>query len=406
MDEHRPDRWTEDGRDGAPMRRRRRRSRGARLATAVLAAGTAALALTAWQHLRSAGPLPTFGSIPSLGGTGTALSSTRLSVAAIARKVDPAVVDINVTLAFGQGTASGTGMILTPSGEVLTNNHVVQGASRITVTVAGHPEPYTARVLGVDPTADVALLQLDGAAGLPTVMLGNSATVSVGQPVVAIGNALGLGGTPTVTRGTIVAKNQSIFAQDATGGGEELHGLLETSAALEPGDSGGPLVNLAGQVIGMDTAAAGPAFGHPYRRWYVARPASRAGFAIPINTAAAIAREIARGQVGGGIVRGAPAFLGVEVTDVQELPPMEQAQLGTDSGAVVVGVAPGSAAAGAGLAPGDVITALGGRAVSDAAALQQAIRQHEPGQSVPVTWITPGGQSETATVQLGTGPVP
>ncbi|MCL8206853.1 MAG: S1C family serine protease [Actinomycetia bacterium] len=409
MDEQRPVRWTKD--DGGWPGRGRRRRRGAgaaRLVTAVLAATTAVLAFAAWRQMRAEGLAPLVQQVAGAvgGATGTVLRTPPLSPAAVAARVDPAVVDINVTLAFGQGTASGTGMILTSSGEVLTNNHVVQGASVIRVTVAGRPRPYVARVLGVDPTADVALLQLEGASGLPTVTLGNSDAVSVGQPVVAIGNALGLGGTPSVTQGTITAKNQSIFAQDATGGGEELHGLLETSAALQPGDSGGPLVNLAGQVIGMDTAAAGPAYGHSYRRWYVAQAPSAAGFAIPINTAVRIAREIAQGRTGDGIVRGSPAFLGVEVTDVQELRPLEQAQLGTDSGAVVVGVAPGSPAAAAGLTPGDVITGLGGQSVADAASLQQLIRAHQPGASVSVSWVTPGGQAETAVVRLAAGPVP
>ena len=193
-------------------------------------------------------------------------------------------------------------MIVTSSGEVLTNNHVVEGATMISVSITGRTQPVSATVVGVDPTHDVAVLQLQGVSGLPYVSLGDSSTVKLGTSVVAIGNALGLGGTPTVTSGQITALNRSIKASDqASSTPESLSNLLQTDAQIQPGDSGGPLVNSSGQVIGMDTAAAssdgGPAI----------------GFAIPINQARTIAQNIVSGNATGSIILGLSAFLGVDV---------------------------------------------------------------------------------------------
>jgi putative serine protease PepD len=222
-----------------------------------------------------------------LGSSGTAAdnvvhvaSSTNLTgnqspnVASIASKVDPAVVSVTsqVTLdvsggglalgGFGgnyqeQETLEGTGMIVTSSGEVVTNNHVIDGANSITVNLDGSSKSYTATVIGTDPSADVALLQIHGVSGLPTVTFGNSSNLAVGDPVVAIGNALALGSSPTVTTGIISAENRTITAANDTGGTETLTGMLQTDAPINPGNSGGPLLNSAGQVIGMNTAGAG-----------------------------------------------------------------------------------------------------------------------------------------------------
>ncbi len=174
---------------------------------------------------------------------------------ALAAMVDPAIVDINTKLSYENAIAAGTGMVLTGNGVVLTSNHVIEGATTISVVSVATRKDYPAHVLGVSRTADVAVIQMDGASGLPTIVAGTAPPVP-GDPVVAIGNAGGLGGSPTVTTGTVEATDQSIIASDPSAGtSEQLDGLIETSAGLQPGDSGGALVNGSGQVIGMNTAA-------------------------------------------------------------------------------------------------------------------------------------------------------
>ena len=183
------------------------------------------------------------------------------NVATIAAQVDPAVVSVtseavvNVSNGFGgfggsyqeQATLEGTGMIVTSSGEVITNNHVIEGARSISVNLDGSTKSYAAKLVGTDPTDDVALLQIEGVSGLPTVTFGNSSSIQVGDPVVAIGNALALGSSPTVTTGIISAENRTITAADGSGNSETLHGLFQTDAAINPGNSGGPLVDSAGR---------------------------------------------------------------------------------------------------------------------------------------------------------------
>jgi S1-C subfamily serine protease len=215
---------------------------------------------------------------------GFASGSGTLSVAQIAKMVEPGVVDITSTLGEQGGEDEGTGMIITSTGDVLTNNHVVADATSITAQIDGTGHVYHLKVLGVDPTADVALLQLEGGSSFATVTLGNSSTVQVGSSVVAIGNALALEGAPTVTSGTISAINRSITASDdSTNSSENLSGLLQTDASINPGNSGGPLINTTGEVIGMNTAAATGS---------AAQAATNIGFAIPINTALAIVHQI------------------------------------------------------------------------------------------------------------------
>jgi S1-C subfamily serine protease len=185
-----------------------------------------------------------------------AASTTALTTSQIANKVDPGLVDIVSNLGYQNAEAAGTGQVMTSSGEVLTNNHVIDGATSIKATDIGNGRTYTAKVVGYDQTDDVAVLQLQGASGLATVSFGDSSQVTVGQNVVALGNAEGKGGTPAVATGTVTALNQSITAGDeGSGSSENLTGMIETNAPIQPGDSGGPLVNSAGQVIGIDTAA-------------------------------------------------------------------------------------------------------------------------------------------------------
>jgi S1-C subfamily serine protease len=283
------------------------------------------------------------------------------------------------------GRAEGTGMVLTSSGEVLTNNHVIRGATTIRVVLPGTGRSYTAKALGYSVSKDVALLKANRASNLKTIALGNSSTVRVGHAVTATGNAGG-SGTLTSSSGRVTALARAITVSDNDGAGQRLTGLIETSSELEPGDSGGPLFNSAHKVIGMNTAAS---VGYVFRG---SRDAD--GYAIPINTAVAIAKQIEAGKSSTTVHVGATAFLGVSVA----------ADDMSGSGAAIAGVVPGGAAAAAGLAPGDVITSIGGRTVSSSASLRSALLLQKPGARVSVTYVDMTGASGTVTVTLASGP--
>ncbi|MDQ6615562.1 MAG: S1C family serine protease [Actinomycetota bacterium] len=326
-------------------------------------------------------PTPSGGTTPTQPATGSVPSDA----AAIATKVTPGIVDINIQLGYQGGAAAGTGMVLTSSGEVLTNNHVVKGATTISVTIPSTRRTYSATVVGTDPTEDVAVIQLRGASGLKTIPIGNSGTVTSGDAVVAMGNAGGVGGAPSVVTGTVQAVDQTITASDQGGGNAEtLTGLIQTNTPIQPGDSGGPLANNQGQVIGMDTAASSA------RRFSGGAPVS---FAIPINRALSIAQQIESGQASSTVHIGQPAFLGVSLSASS-----------VGSGALVTGVASGTPAAGAGMAAGDAITAINGTSVTSASGLTAAMQGHRPGDRVTVAWTTQAGTSRTATITLGAGP--
>ncbi|MBV9821226.1 MAG: trypsin-like peptidase domain-containing protein, partial [Actinobacteria bacterium] len=294
------------------------------------------------------------------------------------------VVDITTTLNYGQGKAAGTGIVLTSTGEILTNNHVVQDSTAITVTVVSTGKSYTATVVGTDPTDDVSVLQLKNASGLATAKLAGSDTVAVGDKVTAVGNAGGKGGTPTAAPGTVTGLNQSLTASDANGSNaERLTGMIEISAAIEAGDSGGPLYNAGGSVIGIDTAASSSS----------GRFASAAvtGYAIPIARALGIADQMEAGQASSTIHLGYPAFLGVELS------PNSQS-------ATISGVVDGSAAAKAGLQAGDTVTAVDNTAISTAGGLSSTMEKYRPGNTVRLRYTDSSGQSHTVTVTLGAGP--
>jgi S1-C subfamily serine protease len=357
----------------------------------------------------SSGSFTPFGgsSTTTPSGSGSSGSSASVNASSVAAKVDPGLVDIDVTLGYLSEAAAGTGQVLTSSGEVLTNNHVIDGATTIKATDIGNGQTYTASVVGYDRTGDLAIIQLHGASGLSTVSIGDSSKVSVGQSIVAIGNAGGVGGTPSVAPGTVTTLNQSITASDDGGGNsEQLSGLIEVNADVQPGDSGGPLVNTAGQVVGIDTAAAEDSFSST----------SGDGYAIPINTAMTIAKQIEASRSSSTVHIGATAFLGVLVA-----PTFAQCQessglgglggLGgegdsgsTTAGAAVCETTSGSPAASAGLNEGDVITSLGGQTVTTPQSLSTIIAAYHPGASVPMTWVDTEGSSHNATVQLGSGP--
>ena len=234
-------------------------------------------------------------------------------------------------------------------------------------------------MVGHDQTHDIALLQLKSASGLTTADIDDD-TVSVGDAVTAVGNAGGTGGTPSAVSGTITALDQSITATDESGGdAEQLTGLLETDADVEAGDSGGPLYDTAsGEIVGMDTAASSGG--------------DVVGYAIPISTALSIAQQIVGGVDDATIHQGYPAFLGVSLNPAGA------------TGAAVAGVLSGGPAEQAGLAAGDVITAVDGTAVGSADDLGSVLAGHDPGDSVAVAWTDAAGAAHTAQVTLATGP--
>jgi S1-C subfamily serine protease len=327
-----------------------------------------------------------------------ATSAPTIDVATVAAATDPAVVDVDTVLdgLEGGGAAAGTGMVVSPNGLIVTNNHVVQGADTVTVVVPGHGS-RTASVIGTDPSADVAVLKVAGLSGLPTVQFGDSSTAIVGDPVVAIGNALGLGGAPTVTQGIISATGRTITASDETGANPEtLRGLLQTDAPIAPGNSGGPLVDAADQVIGMDTAGAS-----------AGTTGASLGFAIPSTTVLSVADQIEAHKDLPGLVYGRQAFLGVDVVDSSPAGGVGFGSAATTPtatpGVVVAAVDPTSPAAGAGIESGDVITAVDGQATATTTALSNAVEAKKPGQVVSLTVTTPAG---TGTVQVHLAPAP
>jgi S1-C subfamily serine protease len=308
-------------------------------------------------------------------------SGAPLDPATIASRIDPAIVDISVTIG-GQGQGQATGMILTSSGEVLTNNHVVEGATSVSVQVNGTGPTYQATVIGVDPTDDVALIQMNGVSGLPTVPLGNSSSVAVGDQIVALGNALGRGGSPAVTPGVVTNLDQTITVAGRSGGDETLSGMMQVRAAIQPGDSGGPIVDSSGRVVAMTTAGSARA-----------RRSGGVGFGVPIDAAMSIARQI---QSGGGpnILPGHRGILGIEVSGTPA----------TGGGATVVGVQSGSPAAGAGMTSGSVITRVDGSPIVSSDGLTKYLQGHKPGDVVSVRWLDAAGRQHDARIKLASGP--
>ena len=295
------------------------------------------------------------------------------------------VVDIVTELKYQGGEAAGTGMILTSNGEVLTNNHVVNGATSIKVTVVSTGATYNATVVGTDPTEDVAVVQLQNASGLQTAKTADSSKVQAGDAVTAVGNAGGVGGTPSAATGSVIATGQSLTASDENGSNAEtLNDMIQIDADVQAGDSGGPLYNASDKVIGMDTAASSSnSIGYGGQ--------TAEAYAIPINRALSIADQIESGHETSTIHIGSPAFLGVGLQD-------------STNGAVVTDVASGTPAEQAGLSAGDVITSLGGKTVDSAEALSTAIAAHNPGDHVTLGWTDQSGQSHSESITLIAGP--
>jgi S1-C subfamily serine protease len=427
------------GQPGGPRPERRRNHPLLYVLVAVVAAALGAGAVFALQA-KSSSPsssssfspqdVPSPAGSPGSGNTNT----SGIDEQAVATKVQPGLVDITASLRYTGQVFEGTGMVLSSSGLVLTNNHVVDGSTGLTATVVSSGRKYRAQIVGTDAKDDVALLRLVGVSGLKTVQVGDSSKVTLGSPVVALGNAGGAGGTPTVTSGTITALNRTITASDAgSGHSETLHNMLQTNAQIAEGDSGGPLANAAGQVIGMNTAANTQSFGPQ---------GSSEGFAIRINHALALAHQMAAGSGSASIRIGQPAFMGIAVASSpssaasSDESPQQQLQqlngtarqfggginsngrcLGNGAGnPVPASIAPASTgtliagafchapAAAAGLTGGDVILSINGRAVGAPTSLTSVLAKYHPGDQVSVTWMDTSGQRHTSTVTLTTGP--
>lgn len=295
------------------------------------------------------------------------------------------VVVINTNLSYANASAAGTGMVISGSGEVLTNNHVIRGATSIRVVdpMTGHR--YAASVVGYAIGADVAVLRLAKASRLATVSVGSSSNLHRGQAVIAVGNAGGTGKL-TSASGTITALGRSIRVREDSGGAARLSGLIQTDAELQPGDSGGPLLDASGRVIGM--AAAGSS-------GFAFQSGGNEGYAIPINKALALARQIEAGHGSATLHVGPTAFLGVLAGP---------AQYADVPGARVAQVVTGGPVDRVGVDPGDVITGIDGRTVSSSHAIVKILQGKRPGDTVRLSWIDRVGNRTTATVKLVSGP--
>ena len=352
-----------------------------------------------WRHRFGLASVAVVAGLGTFFGMMIATASSRpavLTTAQIAAQTDPGLVDVVSTLGLQPAESAGTGLVLTPSGEVLTNNHVIKGATAIKVRDIGNGRTYPAKVVGYDQSRDIAVLQLQGASGLQTAALGDSSTAKVGDKVVALGNALGKGGTPAVAVGHIAGLNASIVASDeGAGTSERLTGLIHHNAPIQPGDSGGPLVSNTGKVIGIDTAASAST-GFQFQT-----NTRTQAFAIPINGAVALAQQIEAGQASDTVHIGPTGLLGVGVMSAGQA---ASSGISAGSGAVVEQALPNTPAAGAGITSGDVIVAAGGRTVTSPAGLQAALERFHPGNSVNITWQDQSGQTHSATVVLANGP--
>jgi S1-C subfamily serine protease len=324
---------------------------------------------------------------------GAAVLNGNVTIPQLVQHVIPAVVSIDVK--FGSSEDQGTGMIITSTGEVVTNNHVIElyvengDQGSITVTEYGQTKPLPTTLVGYDQSKDIALLKINSASNLPTVTFGDSSKAVVGDAVVAIGNALGLAaGTPTVTQGIISALGRTVTAGGEGTQTENLQNMIQTDAAINPGNSGGPLIDTSGQVIGMNTAVAGTSSD--------GTSSQNIGFAIPTAQVESLIPQLEKGgQTGNG-----GGYLGVDITT---LTPALRQQYGftPTQGAVILSVVSGSPADKAGLVQGDVIVDINGTAITSSEGLQKEIQNSKAGQQVTITYYV-GNSKRTTTVTLGT----
>jgi S1-C subfamily serine protease len=423
----------------------RRRALLTHLTVAVLAAGAATgvtLGLdrpAAPASASAAAALPGSSAVPSPAASPAAGGGTGNAEQQVVNKVEPGLVIVNTTMQYNGEAGAGTGMVINPDGLVLTNNHVIEDSTKITATVAATGKTYPAAVIGYDKTADIALIQLQGADGLRTVPVGNSAAVKNGEQVVALGNAEGQG-TVIPAAGQVTGTGKSITAADqgGTAATETLHGMIQVSAGIVPGDSGGPLSTAAGQVIGMDTAGDSVS---------LAQQQTATGYAIPIDTALSVARQIAAGHASSAVTIGYPPFIGIFTAGGSQTGPLAQAQeqqgqngfgdgfggfggfngfgapvttpacytsnadlavpsaiAPVSTGALVDGTVCGSPAASAGMTGGAVITAVNGTPVTSPDDLTGILARYRPGTTISVTWTSPSGKQATSSLHLTAGP--
>ena len=402
---------------GAPVRRRGSGNVFTHAIMAVLGAALAAGLLLAFYGPASGGSLPGIGAVPAPGPAAAPLTGGQRG---IVTKVKPGIVIINTTLQYNSEAAAGTGMVINANGLVLTNNHVIEGSTKITATVASAGRTYRATVVGYDKTGDIALIQLQNASGLTTVPIGNSSSARIGRTVVAMGNAEGRG-IIAAKPGHVTGLDQTITASDkgSSTTSETLHGMIQTNADIVPGDSGGPLASSAG-VIGMDTAGNNPGYQQ-----------ASTGFAIPINRALSVSRQIVAGHASSTITIGYPPFIGIFIGSGSAKSPRAQAQQGqsasgsgntpacstsnadltmpsaiapVSSGALIEGTICGSPAAKAGMTGGAVITAVNGQPVGSPHNLASILSRFHPGDTISVTWVSPSGQRTTSNLHLTAGP--
>ncbi len=371
-----------------------------RTLVALLAVGAVALSGYAGYAVRRAqetGSTPPVRSAsqpvaPATGGQSDRSTNGNLDTASIASTLDDSIVNITTTLDSG-GSAAGTGIIISSSGLVLTNNHVIADTTSIHVENSANGRSTSAVVLGYDTGTDVALIKIQNASGLIPAPIA-SGNPSVGEAVVALGNAGGQGGSPAVAEGRVTDLDQQITASDVGGSNPEtLSHLIQIDAPIQPGDSGGPLANRRGEVIGMDVAAS-------RRTGRFGQFDAGTGYAIPIADAISVAHKIESGTGGGTIHIGATrGLLGVQVTD--------DSQSGAGSandGALVVGVVANSGAEAAGIQEGDLIVRVNGTAISSPTDLRSVLDPAGSHSTVSVTWLDRGGSAHHASVRLSPGP--
>jgi len=337
------------------------------------------------------------------GSTGYSGGLSSAALSALADKVDDVVVNVTSEV-DGGGVAAGTGIVISSNGLVITNNHVIAGTTGLTVEFAATGTTRPARVLGYSVVDDVALIQVQNPGTLRAADLGSSSSLSIGDAVVALGNAGGRGGEPTVVPGTVTALEQEITASDSDGSNTQtLEGLVQLAANIQSGDSGGPVVDTDGTVVGMTVAASvANGFGFP------GQSGAGEGYAIPIEDALAVAKKIISGEGGPNIRIGATrAVLGVQIQPTlttQRVPGGSGSGSGSGSGALVVGVEDGSGSAAAGLRAGDTIVGLGGSTITRLDDLTRVLLTYDPGDRIEVTWRDSSGQTRSAQVVLGEGP--
>lgn len=308
----------------------------------------------------------------SFPGAGTRPSGNSESTATASTKQLVGLVRIESTLGYAGGAAVGTGLILSSNGQVVTNHHVIAGATKIVVTVMSTGQQYQATLVGSDASDDIAVLQLSGASGLSTVHT-DSSSASVGESVTAVGDAQGATSF-TASPGKITALNQTISPSNGSQS-ETLTGVIQYAAAVMSGDSGGATYDSSGDAIGMTTAASSGG-------------TQTNGYAIPIAKVLSVASDLERHASSAKYSYGRPSFIGV----------------GVNRSAVVEQVYAGTGASKAGLIAGDRIVGVDGTAVDSATQLQEATRKHRAGQTIKLTWTTASGQRESASVVLISGP--